>query len=161
VRSGVSYRMPTRREFLEAASLTAAGGALLARTPAATQEPLPPSIAALKSMKPDMRPIANEEREERLARARRLMGEHQIDALLLTGGTSLRYFTNMQWGLSERLFAAIVPATGKAFVVTPAFERDRAQEQIDAGPLKGADVMTWEEDESPYRLIAAGLKARS
>jgi Xaa-Pro dipeptidase len=153
--------MTTRREFLEAATVTAAGGALLGRASLPGQDPLPPSIAALKSMKPEMRPITNEEREERLGRARRLMGERKIDALLLTGGTSLRYFTNIQWGLSERLFAAIVPATGRPFVVTPAFERDRAQEQIDAGPMKGAEVMTWEEDESPYRLIADGLKARS
>ena len=34
-------------------------------------------------------------------------------------------------------------------------------EQIAGGPLKGdADVMTWEEHESPYRLIADGLRAR-
>jgi Xaa-Pro dipeptidase len=46
-------------------------------------------------------------------------------------------------------------------VVCPAFEHDRAIEQVEAGPLKGtADVMTWEEHESPYQRIAEGLEAR-
>jgi Xaa-Pro dipeptidase len=153
--------MTNRREFLEAASATALAGGWLGTSRTSSQDPLPPSIAGLKSMRDQMRPITNEERERRLARARRLMEERKIDALFLTGGTSLRYFTNIQWGLSERMFAAVVPARGRAFVVTPAFERDRAQEQIDAGPLKsGADILTWEEDESPYRLVAEGLKSR-
>jgi Xaa-Pro dipeptidase len=54
-----------------------------------------------------------------------------------------------------------VPASGKAFVVSPAFERDRAAEQIALGPLAaGTDIMTWEEHESPYALVADGLRAR-
>jgi Xaa-Pro dipeptidase len=41
------------------------------------------------------------------------------------------------------------------------FERDRAMEQAATGPLgKGTEVMTWNEHESPYALVAAGLKAR-
>jgi Xaa-Pro dipeptidase len=52
--------------------------------------------------------------------------------------------------------------SGRSFVVCPAFERDRATEQIDAGPLKGnADVLTWEEHESPYQRVAEGLRARN
>jgi Xaa-Pro dipeptidase len=155
--------MPTRREFLGAAS----AGMLATRLPAGPadsppqQDPLPPSIAALTSVKDRMRPITVEERDARVARARRLMADGRIDALLLTGGTSLRYFTNIQWGLSERLFAVILPARGTPFVVTPAFERDRAAEQIATGPLRtGADILTWEEHESPYRLVAEGLRAR-
>ena len=38
----------------------------------------------------------------------------------------------------------------------PAFERDRAHEQIRVG----TDVRTWEEDESPYALVAQALKDR-
>lgn len=122
---------------------------------------VPPSIQALTSQKSRARPITVQERAARIERARTLLASETLDALFLTGGTSLRYFTNISWGQSERLLGLILPREGRAFVVCPAFEKDRAEEQIEAGPLKGtADVMVWEEHEDPYRLIAAGLRAR-
>ena len=155
--------MPTRREFLGVSSTAAAALLAPAVVPAPPQQPegLPPSLRALSSMKAQARPITVEERQARLQRARELLAAEQLSALLLTGGTSLRYFSNIDWGLSERLLALVVPREGRAFVVCPAFERDRAAEQIEAGPLKdAADVMTWEEHESPYERIAQGLRAR-
>ena len=122
---------------------------------------MPPSIRALTSQKSRARPITVEERQSRIERARTLLAAEKLDALFLTGGTSLRYFTNISWGLSERLLGLILPREGRSFVVCPAFEHDRAQEQIEAGPLKGtADVMVWEEHESPYQRIAEGLRSR-
>ena len=41
------------------------------------------------------------------------MGRQGIDALVLTGGTSLRYFTSIEWGLSERLLAVVLPRQGR------------------------------------------------
>ena len=74
---------------------------------------------------------------------------------------SLTYFTGIRWGLSERLFAVAIPREGRPFVVTPAFEEDRAREQLAAGPLAGgADVLTWHEDADPYLLVRDGLRAR-
>jgi Xaa-Pro dipeptidase len=82
-----------------------------------------------------------------------------MDAMLLTGGTSLEYFTGMRWGLSERMLAVVVPVTGRPFLVCPAFEEDRAREQVQQGPLAdGADIRIWQEDESPYALVADGLR---
>jgi Xaa-Pro dipeptidase len=106
-------------------------------------------------------PISVDERRGRLEKARGLMREHGIDALMLTGGTSMMYFTGIRWGLSERLLAMILPRNGAVFVVAPAFEEDRAREQLDNGPT-GADgeVLIWEENENPYRLVAEGLRAR-
>lgn len=122
---------------------------------------MPPSIKALTSMRQLARPITVEERQGRIAQARTLLASEKMNALFLTGGTSLKYFTNISWGLSERLLALVIPREGRAFVVCPAFERDRAQEQIEAGPLKGtADVMIWEEHESPYQRVAEGLRDR-
>jgi Xaa-Pro dipeptidase len=156
--------MPTRREFFER-STTVAAASLVARSafaappPPEQGTPMPPSIRALTSMRNLARPITVAERQARLARARELMGTEKIGALFLTGGTSLKYFTNISWGLSERLLALVLPQNGRAFVVCPAFERDRALEQIGAGPLNGtADVLTWEEHESPYQRIAEGLR---
>ncbi len=156
--------MFSRRAFLRFSS---AGAALAVfrpvRASAAPQaeRPAPPSIAALTSMKDRARPITTGERRARLEKARRLMGEQKLDAVMLTGGTSMLYFTGVRWGLSERLFAVVVPQKGRPFVVTPKFEEDRAHEQIALSPFAGdADVHTWEEDQSPYRLVADGLKAR-
>jgi Xaa-Pro dipeptidase len=122
---------------------------------------LPPSLAALSSRRAEASPIGSDERAARIARAQRLMGQRQLAALLLTGGTSLEYFTAVRWGLSERLFAVVLPAAGAPFVVCPAFEADRAREQLAVGPLgPDADLRTWEEDQSPSRLLADGLRQR-
>jgi Xaa-Pro dipeptidase len=123
--------------------------------------PLPPSIAALKSLKDRAKPITTEKRRARLEQARRLMAEHQIDALMLMAGTSLVYFSNIRWWGGERLFALLLPAKGEPFFVCPAFERDRAEEQITLSPFAGRpDIRNWEEDVSPYLRVAEGLRDR-
>ena len=143
--------MPNRRRFLQSAAVLS-GLPMLA-----AESTIPPSIAELKSMRGQVRPITTSEREQRLERARQLMRQNKIDALFLAGGTSLNYFTGMHWGNSERLFATVVPASGKSFCICPSFEEGRAREQLNMGPLESADVLTWHEDESPYRLLAVGL----
>jgi Xaa-Pro dipeptidase len=112
-------------------------------------------------MRDRARPITADERRGRVEKARRLMGEAGIDALMLCGSTSMVYFTNVAWGGGERLFTVVIPASGEPFVVCPAFEEDRAREQLALGPFAGdVDVRTWQEDESPYALVAAGLRDR-
>lgn len=124
----------------------------------------------LKSRKSEAVPITREERHERQERARKLMSENALDAIVLMGGaetpgnendegTSLRYFTGIRWWGGERLFAVVLPAKGAAFCVCPAFEEGRAHEQISGAPNdQRADVRTWQEDESPYQRVAQGLK---
>ena len=111
-------------------------------------------------MRDQARPITSEERRVRVERARQLMAAEKIDALILSGGTSLVYFTNIRWGGGERLFASVIPVKGQPFFVCPAFEEDRAREQIALGPFADgvADVRTWNEDESPYALVAEGSR---
>jgi Xaa-Pro dipeptidase len=122
--------------------------------------PLPASIAALQSMRSQAKPITPDERRGRLEKARRLMTEQKIDAIILTGGTSLNYFTGIRWGNSERLFAVVIPKVGNPYIVTPAFEEDRTREQLVGGPMAHTDVAIWQEDESPFALVAQGLKDR-
>jgi Xaa-Pro dipeptidase len=154
--------MLNRRSFLTAGSLAA--GAVVLPEFASAQQPdgaLPPSLAALQPMRDGVQPITADERRGRIEKARKLMAAQKIDALMLTGGTSLVYFSGIQWGLSERLFAMVLPVKGDAFYVCPAFEEERAREQIAKGPLgSSADVRTWEEHEDPYVRIAQGLKDR-
>ncbi len=154
--------MISRRHFLGASTLAAAGAAVDPTRAFAEPMPqdLPPSIARLTSWADRAKPITTEERAARVDKAKRLMKANGLDALYLTGGTSMMYFTNVRWGGGERLFAVVIPVEGEAFVVCPAFEEDRAREQLALGPLKSADVLTWEEHESPYRRVAEGLKAR-
>jgi len=157
--------MISRRRFLEVSSLTAG----LAATPHALMadgaekddSSLPPSIAQLKSRKSEAKPITREERTERQQRARRLMTENGLEGILLMEGTSLRYFTGVRWWGGERTFALVLPAKGAAFYVCPAFEEGRAREQLTNAPDgEQADVRVWQEDESPYRRIAQGVKER-
>ena len=157
--------MLTRRRFFwstAAAVAAARAPRLIAHEPQPASGQVPPSIAALTSMRDRATPITNDERRARIEKARRLMAQHKIDAIMLTQGTSLVYFTNIRWGGGERLTACLVPAKGEPFFVCPAFEEDRAREQIALGPFGGgkADVRTWNEDESPYALVASGLRDR-
>ena len=154
--------MFSRRRFLQAGTITA--GAALAAIPSSLQAedvctPLPPSIASLKSMKGLAKPITVDERAARQEKARQLMAAYHFDAILLTDGTSLEYFTGVHWWGSERLFALVLPTKGRALCVCPAFEEGRARELLAQSPEgKNADVRTWQEDQNPYRLLAQGFK---
>ena len=156
----------TRRTFL---GTTAASLAALSLPACAEREEeeeegdddLPPAIAALGPMKEGVVPISVDERRARLDKARTLMAAKGVDALLLTGGTSMEYFTGIRWGLSERLLAAVIPVKGAPFLVTPKFEEERAMEQAHLGPLgQDATVYAWEEHEDPYAFMAKGLRER-
>src|SRR5271166_1088435 len=153
----------SRRQFFKSGSVAAVAGAVLPRMAQAAEssEPLPPAITALHSMRAEAKPITLEERAARQERARQLMRENNLSAILLMQGTSLVYFTGIQWWGGERLFAMVLPAKGDAFYVAPAFEEGRAHEQIALAPEgKNSDVRVWQEDESPYARVAQGLSDR-
>ncbi len=157
--------MISRRRFLEMGSVTAgmavASQSLAATAAVETNDPLPPSLAQLKSRKSEATSITREERHERQERARVVMTENALDAIVLMEGTSLRYFTGIRWWGGERAFALVLPAKGAAFYVCPAFEEGRAREQLRNAPDgEQADVRVWQEDENPYQRIAQGLKDR-
>jgi Xaa-Pro dipeptidase len=149
-----------RREFLKTTTI-AAGAALAApeviaqgQTAAGRLKDTP--ISQLKRMTDGIVPITTEERLARQEKARRLMVENKIDAVVIEGSTTLNYFTAVSWGLSERTFVWVLPARGEMAWVSPKFEEDRALELIKFG----SDVRTWEEDESPYKVIAKTLADR-
>jgi Xaa-Pro dipeptidase len=160
--------MVSRRKFLQVGGATA--GVVAAQSlqtlqakshPANPRSIEPSSFAKLTSMKNEVKPITSEERQRRQVRARQLMAQNDLDAILLMEGTSLRYFTGIRWWGGERLFAMVLPAKGDAFYVCPAFEEGRAREQISNAPDGShADVRVWQEDESPYERVAQGLNDR-
>jgi Xaa-Pro dipeptidase len=101
-------------------------------------------------------PISSAERLERIAKARRLMQQNGIGAIIVESGPSLDYFTGIQWWRSERLTAAVIPAAGDPIVVTPFFERPSVAESLSIP----AEIRTWNEDEEPLKLVAGFLKER-
>ncbi|OOG55198.1 hypothetical protein B0E47_10435 [Rhodanobacter sp. B05] len=148
---------PDRRRFLQATALGAAALPLLGSGVARAREgaaELPPSIMALKPVAPLAVPITNVEHESRLRKAQRLMTEHKMDAVFMGGGTSLEYFTGIDWWVSERTTGMLLPRSGDPVFITPAFERERTLQQITFGKK---DVRTWQENEDPYRMIAGVL----
>ena len=160
----------SRRNFLTA---TAAGAASLALRPQSAhaidgppgeraQTAAPPAIAALPDLSGQARPFTNPERQARIERARQLMTSAKIDAVVLANSTSSSvYFANLRLYGGERLWALVLPARSKPFLVCPWFEEGRAGELLNAGPLAGnVDVLTWQEDESPYVALGKGLHDR-
>ena len=114
------------------------------------------SAEGLSSMTTGVQPISVGERQGRIAKAQGLMRRQGVSALLVEAGSSLIYFTGIDWWRSERLTAAILPVEGEALVVTPFFEEPSIRETL-AIP---ADVRVWQEDESPAALMAAFLRER-
>jgi len=78
---------PSRRTFL----VTAAVG--LARIAVAEDSTLPEAIRKLRPMTGGIQPISGGERQARIEKARRLMRENRMDAVLMEGGSSAFYFT--------------------------------------------------------------------
>jgi Xaa-Pro dipeptidase len=151
---------PGRRRLLR---LAGCAGGLAAVDAAGAQAPsptpsddVPPAVLALRPMADGVAPIAVGEHRSRLAAAQRLMAENGLDAIVVGPGSSLRYFTGAEWGLSERFLGLVLGRSGDPVWVAPAFEEDRARQQIKLG----ADVRAWQEDESPYALVSAVLKER-
>lgn len=149
----------TRRGF--AATLTGLAGSVAlrpGRALPADPDPcdLPAPVRRLQPMTSGVAPIGDEERRSRINRAQRLMAEQGIAAILLEPGSSMTYYTGVGWSRSERTFAVVIPARGEPGWICPAFEEARARELI----RFGHDVRVWQEDESPFRLLAGLLRDR-
>jgi Xaa-Pro dipeptidase len=169
--------MISRRRFLLTAAATAPTLALHAQKkrdekpaappPSAAPAPagddtLPAPIAGLTNRTKDIVPITVEERNNRLDLARELMKQYGMDAVLITTGASLRYFSSAQWGQSERLFAYVIPQSAAPFVVCPYLERDHLNEIMPSFPERETTLTyLWYENEDPYDILRRGLAESS
>ena len=153
----------SRRGFVRASAAAATAAAFGVQTvQGEEQKTLPAAIASLPVLSGQARPFTVAERQGRIERARQLMVSGKIDAIVLANGSSSSvYFADLHLYGEERLWALVIPTRAKPFLVCPAFEEGRARELLDAGPLgKEADVIVWQEDESPYGAVRRGLKDR-
>ena len=147
-----------RREFVQRGTLVG-GAALLGFNPteadAEQRRDIALAVVSLRSRVSEApAPITESERAQRRDKAQRLMKDLGISAMLIEPGANMTYFTGIDWGRSERLFAFILPQTGKGIVISPAFEEQRAANQVDGR----FDIRVWQEDQSPETLIAGVLK---
>jgi Xaa-Pro dipeptidase len=149
-----------RRRFLTTAGATTALAGLAAdhalADDRAAKTPTRFDPGMVKSMRDRIKPIESGEYLARQEQARRLMKDNAIDAMFVEAGTSLAYFTGLQWWSSERLFAMVLPQKGEPFFISPKFEEGRAREKL------GNDVKfyTWEEHEKPIERIRDGMQDR-
>ena len=97
--------------------------------------------------------IAATEYEARLERARILTVALGADALLVGAGASLRYFTGVPWGATERLVALLLPRRGRPTMICPAFELGSLQADLKIE----ADIRLWQEHDSPAALVGQAL----
>jgi len=150
----------TRRSLLKTTALAPLATALpqAMDAPPQAQGALPPAFDNLKPLGDRVRPITVQEFQGRIQLAQRLMSDAKpsFSALYVTPGSSLFYYTGIRWGLSERIVALLIPRRGDPLMVCPAFEEGRLRELL-RWPI---EVRVWQEDESPYALIAKWLVER-
>lgn len=156
----------SRRSFFGKSAAAAAGIISAAELRAEDAKPandIPEPIRKLPNLSSLARPFSNAERQARIERANVLMSANKQDAIVIANSSSSSvYFADMRLGGSERLWALVLPAKAKPFVVCPAFEEGRARQLLDAGPLgKDADVIAWQEDQSPYVALGKALRDRN
>jgi Xaa-Pro dipeptidase len=143
--------MISRRSFLKVGGLTISAAGFV--NGLFTQKSLAQD-AKLQNLVSGVKPLTPEDYEERLEQARKLMAKTNMDALFVSGGSDLGYFTNVNWFLSERTFGGIINRKGKTIWVWPAFEAESAREMIP----KDQELRTWEEHENPFQLIGGVMK---
>ena len=109
----------------------------------------------LEDLTRDVQPLADQDYMARQEKVRGLMAKQKIDALWIEGGTNMKYFFDVSWWSSERIFGVVFPLSGDPVWVSPGFEAPRAAEVIRFGD----DIRTWEEHESPYVLLKDVFKS--
>ena len=112
-------------------------------------------INPLTSRIGDLDPINRQDFQARHEKARKLMAQHGIDALFLSGGTNMLYFSGINAPAHDRLFALLLPREGEPVGICPRFELDNLLERMIYGQQ---DMRTWEEYEDPFALTANTLK---
>ena len=98
-------------------------------------------------------------RHQKLAK---VLEAEKADALIMEGGASMIYYTNIEWGLTERAFMVVLqldsnePTGIRTTIVSPAFEATRALDSLKKAKLPkeiSPKIVEWLEYESPYDAV--------
>jgi len=158
----------SRRDLLKSATVasgTVFAGTLFGKLNAEgnpeLQEPKPALPLAFDRLQPlgnRVKPIRAEELQGRVAHAQQLMSDakRRFEVLYVTPGTTLLYYTGIQWWPSERILAFLVPRQGDPLIICPAFEEGRLREQL----RWSIEIRVWQEDENPYTIAGKWFAER-
>jgi Xaa-Pro dipeptidase len=92
---------------------------------------------------------------EHIAKVHTQLEQAAVDVLYVTSPASNTYFTGVSMGPSDRVAASIVTRDDEPCLVVPGFEANRIKHVRVIG-----DIVSWEEHESPFALIADVLAKR-
>ena len=162
---------PSRRSLLTYSAGFAVGGALGLPLKAEGAHPDRYRVAGssrrdvdrfpqLQDQSGSVAPISPEERAARRLRLGGILRALGWDAILMEGGATMSYLSDVGWGHSERLFGLVVAADGSHFWICPGFEAEKAELRIHGDGLPGGEIVTWQEHEYPFAPLAAALKER-
>jgi Xaa-Pro dipeptidase len=100
-----------------------------------------------------VQPITQVERDARIEKARKLMHENGLRAIVCEGGSSMFYFTGVRWDPIGFPLVLILPAEGK-----PVWVADRQQAARLHGLLApGSELRTWTDDSARGKTVAQAL----
>ena len=140
-----------RRTFLVTAA--AAVSACRAQRPQPPAGDLPDALKKLRPMLDGVVPITAEERQARVEKARRLMRDHQLGAIVLEGGTSLFYFTGTRGAAIDPPTVVVLPLKGDITWIAPATGGR-------AAAAASGDIRHYAAGEDPYKTVAGALRDR-
>ena len=152
----------TKRNFLK---LSSAAVATFSVGNVVSASPLTPTKSSgnntkkktLAKITNSVTPISVKERLARIAKAQKLMKQHNISAMVIEPGATMDYFSGIQWWRSERLTALVIPQEGAVAVICPFFEEPSIRETLAVGD----DVRVWQEHESPFERVKQVLADRN
>ncbi len=91
----------------------------------------------------------------RLAAAQHATAAADLDALLLSPGSDLRYLTGYDAHAGERLTLLVLPARGEPTLIVPTLERPAAE--ASPAPATGVRIVDHGDGTDPYPLVTAAL----
>ncbi len=94
--------------------------------------------------------------DERLGRARKVLADRGLDALLVGASPDLAWMIGYHALPLERLTMLVVPAAGDPVLIVPQLERARAEA---SGADRAVTLREWREDEDPLDLVVGALDA--
>ncbi|MBN1917390.1 MAG: aminopeptidase P family protein [Verrucomicrobia bacterium] len=86
---------------------------------------------------------------EHIAKARAELDRSNVDVLYVSSAANNLYFTGAAVGPGDRVVALLLTRDGEPSLVVPGFEANRIRQDRLVG-----DIVSWEEHESPFALIA-------
>lgn len=112
-------------------------------------------LSRLAAIRMTADPLPRDAFEDRIDKARSLMASLEFDAIYISAGSNLYYFTGTEWHPSERMVGAIVSPAGAVDYIVPAFETETFSRYM----LVEGNIHCWQEHESPFELFVSLLKS--